>query len=484
MRSRLLASVPVLAALGALGLFAAGCSGSTSAPDDAESGEDALVSSAPRPFDVVRERASATKTFTTPAGTVEVCIVPKHFQEEGFSKGDTKKEAKLCSVDFDAAAAADGVLPGALMPKNNSTNPATNVMLVDGEHTRAVIESAAEANKSDSSADKLGRLKSSLDEGRFGRTASYAPSIVGYYATSRLLGNIAEVTPAVWRTLDVKRHARVADVGAQLPLPVSRIVKTLWASFVVTDRADQKSLLTYTTDGAQLYTAFIPSVSGDAKDKTIDTADVLRASPQWKHLVDGRSLAPSASLKDAVQTIIPMQGLGEMLVLDAIMLQADRLSGDNVSSVAMMYFKTADGTVDHAKKNDWKPEDAAAHPDAVEVKKLYLNDVDAGLAFNNAPGFQGGREYALLGQLTHLSPKLYSRILALRAAAAAGPLEAFAKSEWRYTDRDWFRYKAMIEAVATLLHDRCNAKSLILDLDVDKHLAGASLAPGQGCDGS
>lgn len=464
-------------------LFAAGCSGASSTSDDAESGEDALVSSAPRPFDVARERDTATKSFTTATGVVEVCIVPKHFAEDGFTKGDGKKEAKLCSVDFDAAVGAEGVLPGALLPKNNSTNPATNVMLVDAQHGRAAIETSAEANKAESSADKLGRMKSSLDESRFGRTASYAPSIVGYYATSRLLGNIAEVTPAVWRTLDVKRHAKVAALGAQLPLSVSRIVKTLWSSFLVTDRAEQKSQLTYTTDGAQLYTAFIPSVSGDAKDKTIDTAEVLRASPQWKRLVDGRPLPASASLKDAVQTIIPMQGIGEMLVLDAIMLQADRLSGDNVSYVPMMYFKAADGSIDHVKKNDFSAADAAAHPDAVEVKKLYLNDVDAGLAFNNAQGFQGGREYGLLRQVAHLSPKLYAKIAALKAAAAAGPLEAFAKSEWRYTDRDWFRYKTMLDAVGTLLHDRCTSKALVLDLDVDKHLAGADLAPGEGCDG-
>lgn len=487
-RSSLLAP-SVLAIAGLFSVASVACAGS-SEEDDVGSGEDALVSSAPRPFDVARERASGAKSFTTPGGAVEVCIAPKHFAEDGFTKGDAKKETKLCTVDFNAAASSEGVIAAALLPKNNSTNPATNVLEVDATHARASIETTAEANKPEPSADKLGRLKSSLDEGRFGRTSSYGPSIVGYYATSRMLGNVAEVTPAVWRTLEVKRHQKVAELGVQLPLSMSRIVKTLWTTFLAADKAEQKSQLTYTTDGAQLYTAFIPSVSGDAKDKTIDTADTLRSSAQWKRLVDGKPIAnlvpggAGASLKDAVQTIVPMQGLTEMLVLDAIMLQADRLSGDNVSYVAMVYFKKEDGSLDHEKKNDFTPELAAAHPEAVEVRKLYLNDVDAGLAFNNAQGFQGGREWSLLSQITHISPKLYKRIIALKTLAADARLETFAKSEWRYTDRDWFRYKTMIDAVATLLQGRCNARSLTLDLDVEKHLSSTNLTAGQGCDGT
>src|SRR5262249_49701660 len=143
----------------------------------------------------------------------------------------------------------------------NSTNPATDIMEVTADVPRDVVESFAEANAKDRKADKLGRLKSSLDAVRFDRTSTYAPSIIGYYGTSRMLGNIAEVTQGVWRTLEVGRHAKVAANGTKLTIPGSQIVKTLWASFAQLDaQQGAKGNLTYTSDGAQLYGVFIPSV--------------------------------------------------------------------------------------------------------------------------------------------------------------------------------------------------------------------------------
>jgi hypothetical protein len=477
-----------VALLGLVGLgMVVGCAGAEE--DDVGQGEDMLVSSSPRPFDVTAMAPRAKGTFVAPSGARELCIIAGRVSDDGYTVKDAKKEAKLCRVDFNADPATADVIAAGLAPKANSTNPATDVHEVTAEIPRDVVESFEQANARDRKADKIGRLKSSLNAGQYERTSSYSPSIVGYYGTSRMLGNIGEVTPAVWRTLDIKRHAKVADNGKRLTVAGSQIVKTLWATFLSVDNSNgAKEALTYTSDGGQVYGAFIPSVSGDEKDKDIDTLDKLKSSPRFKRLIDGRPIASTVAtdLKTAVESIVPMQGVVEMLVLDAFMLQGDRLSGDNVSYVPFVYFQKPDGSVDKMSKKDFdelREENPTAAPaGAVPVRKLYLNDVDAGLVARNADSFQNGSEYALLKQVSHVSADLYARVRQLGARTTDPAFETFAKTEWRYTDRDWARYQAMAQAVSTLFHDRCAAGSLVLDLDVAKHVSRTNLAARQGCD--
>ena len=108
--------------LGAFSLvLLAGCA---AGDEDAESSEDMLVSSAARPFDVAQ--VAATKTFRAPSGRTEVCVIPKHLSEDGFTKKDAKKEAKLCKVDLDAAPGADVLAAGsraASMPATTAPRP-------------------------------------------------------------------------------------------------------------------------------------------------------------------------------------------------------------------------------------------------------------------------------------------------------------------------------------------------------------------------
>jgi hypothetical protein len=469
----------------ALGALLTGCADG----DDGSVATDEVVSSSPHPFDVNVLMARAKASFPTPSGPTEICVIAGHFIEDGFSAKDKKKEEKLCRIDWNASAGQQGVIAAGLSPKANSTNPAIDVHEITTELSRDVIESFSEANARDRKGKKLGRLKSSLDPVRFDRTSSYGPSIVGYYGTSRMLGNIAEVTPAVWRTLEVGRHAKVAELGKRLTVPGSQIVKNLWSSFLTLDtQSGNRGALTYTVDGSQIYGALIPSVSGDDKDKEIDTLAGLTRSPRFQKLTDARPIASSVpgDLKGAVQAIVPMQGVVEMLVLDALMLQGDRLSGDNVSFVPFMYFQKADGSVDRMSKDDFeelqKDDPGAVPPGAVEVKKLYLNDVDAGLVVKNAQSFQNGSEYGLLKRVNHISPELYGRVRKLAGMVQNPEFEKFAKSDWRYTDRDWTRYREMTLAVSTLLHDRCTGGALTLDLDVAKHLAHTNLGPKQGCE--
>ncbi len=465
----------------------AGCS-AAEASEDEDSSYDAITPAAARAFDPNAIFGRAQKRFTTPTGVSEACIIPRHFAEDGYAPKDTKKEDKLCEIDWNAEVGPNASA-AALLPKDNSTNPATDILQVTAELPRSAIETQAEANAgSRRKADKLGRFKSSLDPSRFDRTSSYAPSIIAYYGTSRLLGGIAEVVPAVWRTMDVKRHVKVAEMGQELTPPSARIVKTLWHSFVQTDSSnDPKGNLTYTQDGNQLYGALIAKVSGDEKDTSIDTDAKLVASQRYKNLTSTTPVARIAGrdLAAAVSTIVPMQGVAEMLVLDAIMTQGDRLSGDNVSYVPVMYFQKADGSIDRMSKSDYdkaRASDPNSVPaGAVEVKKLYLNDVDAGFV-HSSRSYQASREFSYLGKVAHLSPDLYARLRKLATIVGTPDFETYAKNEWKLTDNDYDKYKIMVTLVANQVHDRCASGTLVLDLDIAKHVAGTPLAARAGCE--
>src|SRR5262249_17740463 len=159
----------------------------------------------------------------------------------------------LCTIDLNAAPGA-GVLAGGLAPVATADNPSTDVQLVSGDVGRDVVESFDQANARVRKAQPLGRLVSSLDGTRFGAVTSSAPSVIGSSGTPGMLGGIADVTPAVWRTLEVKHHAKVADNGARLTIDGSATVKPRWSSFVESDAdASGREALMYTTDGAQLY---------------------------------------------------------------------------------------------------------------------------------------------------------------------------------------------------------------------------------------
>lgn len=461
-------------------VLCAGCAGSRDGGDESSS-EDALSGSDPRPFVVSDGLGRKAVSFWTPSGVTEFCVIPKHFQEDGYADKDSKKEDKLCAVDFNGAVGDASTTPGALLPKDNSTNPAVDVYEVTAALSRDAIETQAQANAGDNrKADKLGRFKSSLDESRFGKTTSYGPSIVGYYGTSRFLGNIAEVTPAVWRTMAVSRHAGVAQLGANLSSSASRIVKTQWAAFITADGAPRGNL-TYTPDGKQVYGAFIPKVSGDAKDTTIDTLDRLTSSARFAKLTSARELGVGRDLGAAATTIIPLQGITEMLVLDALMLQGDRLSGDNVSYIPYVYFQKPDGSIDKVTQKDFDKDHSIA-PNGVPVKKLYLNDVDAGLVDHSSTSYRNGSEFKLLTRISHISPDLYVRALNLAMAVTDPRFESYVKTEWRFTDNDFAKYKIMAGVVGDLLKDRCKSGQLLLDLDVQKYMTSSTLPAGQGCE--
>jgi hypothetical protein len=93
--------------------------------------------------------------------------------------------------------------------------------------------------------------------------------------------------------------------------------------------------------------------------------------------------------------------MSELILLDFLLAQSDRLTGGNISDYNVVYY-LQDNQVKHSRKADNVPPGATQ----VSVKKLTIVDTDAGLLNQNVFEQKG-----YLNQICHLHPETYNRLL-------------------------------------------------------------------------
>src|SRR3984893_9807526 len=130
-----------------------------------------------------------------PDRSAEVCVIPKHFPGAVYSDNDLKAESQLCSIDEYTNAA--------VCPKTNSTNPGLDFYSLPPGFTPQQVEAA---HCKTPGVKKIAKYKLST-------SCSYTPSILGYYHLSRILGGIANVPPAVLRTVDRQNHVALGHTA-------------------------------------------------------------------------------------------------------------------------------------------------------------------------------------------------------------------------------------------------------------------------------
>src|SRR5258708_16378658 len=103
-----------------------------------------------------------------------------------------------------------------------------------------------------------------------------------------------------------------------------------------------------------------------------------------------------------VQDLIAMRDMSEMILLDYLMAQSDRLTGGNIGDYATIYYQDQ-GQIKNTRKADKVPAGATA----VTVKKLIIIDTDAGLLNQNV--FQ---QKGYLNRISHTHPHTFARLVA------------------------------------------------------------------------
>jgi hypothetical protein len=420
-------------------------------------------------FDVNTPHGQETIQHTAPDGVIELAIRSAVFpgHPEIYSEKDIAKEKELAEIDFYNGKTKEG-LDIVLIPKTYSTSPGLNVHAVklpDGMSHLAYA--AAHSTKAQPSNDEIvAKYKQSIPT-----HFTYSPSILGYYHLGRFL-DTGHVEPAIVRTMDVSAHKPLADLGKAKAIGSNN--RNQWTQLRALDDAHSNQSL-YIKDGKQLYGALQVNPSGEQQYPHLSQlagAGAFAASSEFAKVANPHPLNlnykdPTGKLNQAaVQQIVQIKDLSDMILMDFIMSQADRFSGNMHSE--KVYTWIENGVLkEEAKKSN--PAKAAEQlqkipTDAVVVDRMIMKDNDAGLISGNS-----AKTSHLLDKVSHMDPKTYDRLLDLQKELQKPEVSQWFQTELLFTPSDFKTMKDNVDQAVGILSSRKD-KSLFLDASVSAAL--------------
>jgi hypothetical protein len=409
-------------------------------------------------FDVNTSRGQETINHVSPNGTAELAIRSTPFpgHPEIYSEKDVAKEKELAAIDFYDGKTQDG-LDIVLIPKTYSTSPGINIHAVKLPAGTSHLDYArTHTGKSHSSGDEIiAKYKQSIPT-----HFTYSPAILGYYHLSRFLGT-GHVEPAIVRTMDVAAHKPLADLGKAKAIGSNN--RKQWTELRALDDAHNNPNL-YTEDGKQLYGALQANPTGEESYPHLSDlggAGAFAASSEFGKVTNSSPL--NLGCKDdsgklnqlAVQLIVQIKDLSDMVLMDFIMSQADRFSGNMHSQKICVWIEN--GVLKHRiKKSD--PSKMKEMPvDAVVINRMIMKDNDAGLISGNS-----AKGYHLLEKISHMDPKTYDRLLGLQAELQKPEVSQWYQTELLFTQADFNTVKNNVDQAVGILSGRKD-KDLFLD---------------------
>jgi hypothetical protein len=413
-------------------------------------------------FDVNTPGGQETINHVAPNGTVELAIrsMPFPGHSDIYSKKDVEKEKELTEIDFYNGKTKDGldIVP---IPKTYSTSPGINIHAVNLPAGMSRLDYAkGHTGKSHSSEDKIiAKYKQTIPT-----HFTYSPSILGYYHLSRFL-DTGHVEPAIVRTMDVAAHKPLADLGKAKAIGSNN--RKQWTELRALDDAHSNQHL-YTEDGKQLCGALQANPTGE--ESYLHLSDLGGAAAFAASAEFGRVTNPSVLKLEcmdasgqlsqvAVQQIVQIKDLSDMVLMDFIMSQADRFSGNMHSQ--KIYVWIDNGVLKHKtrKSDSAKAAEPAKQipPEAVLINRMILKDNDAGLISGNS-----AKSYHLLEKISHIDPKTYNRLFDLQRELQKPEVAQWYQTELLFTATDFNTVKNNVDQAVGILSDRKD-KGLFLD---------------------
>jgi hypothetical protein len=438
----------------------------------------------PQESDLTTPRAQEITEHTAPNGTVELATRPATFpgHPEIYSKKDVEKEKELAGIDFYNGKTKEG-LDIVLIPKTYSTSPGLNIHAIKlpaGVSRLSYAET--HTGKAHSSGDGvIAKYKQSIPT-----HFTYSPSILGYYHLSRFL-DAGHVEPAIVRTMDVAAHKALADLGKAKAVGSNN--RQQWTELRALDDAHSNPTL-YTKDGKQLYGSLQANPTGEESYPHLSDlggAAAFAASSEFAKVTNSNPL--KLTCKDAngklnqaaIQQIVQIRDLSDMVLLDFIMSQADRFSGNMHSE--KIYLWVENGVLKNTtRKTD--PAKAAEQlkqipPEAVLVDRMIMKDNDAGLVSGNS-----AKTYHLLEKISHMDPTTYNRLLNIQKELLKPEVAQWFQTELLFTPADFKTVKDNVDQAVGILMAR-KEQGLFLDANVsaaleaeDKHEPETKPDPG------
>ncbi len=405
----------------------------------------------------------------------EICVIPRHLPFAKYrgknGEKDLADETRLAGYDFYQGGAAESGVVVAL-PKRTSTSAAVDLFEIPAGTVKQDPVSAAYGKSVEAMGKCVAKFKQTDNE----FTTTSTAAILGYYHVSRALGDVCEIKPAVLRTMDIEQHKKVVRLASEMG--VHGTIAKSWGLF---DKyyADPKhasvAATLFTSDFTQIYGALLENTTGEENySEWLSVGTSLSSTKAFQHMADSRSAADivgsRAFTQGNMQTLVGMRDMSELILLDYLLAQSDRLTGGNISDYPFAYYLEG-GKVKSTKAN--KTSDIPAGAVQVLVKKLTIKDTDAGLLNTNVFEQKG-----YLAQIRHLHPKTYEGLQTLaKKWTTDATVKDFFHEECTFSNKQVARFEKYLLNAAKTLRAAKEAGSLHLDLDFDDYFAGAEPPP-------
>jgi hypothetical protein len=410
-------------------------------------------------------RGTRTVEFSVPGNRPpEIGVIPKHlpfgkYRGEDGSK-DIADEQELVRYDLYKLGntATDGAV--AVCPKDKSTSAAVELFAVPDNAPKSGPETPAYCTAIRKSSKDLAKFKQT--DNVFTTTSTAA--ILGYYHVSRVLGDICEIEPAVLRTMDIEQHKRVVKMAADLG--IRGTVRKSWDLFnryYANPRGSSVAQTLFTKDFLQIYGGLEKNARGEEHyTEWLAVGANLSSTRAFQNMADSRPvqaiLGSRGFTQSNVQALIAMRDMSEMILLDYLMAQSDRLTGGNISDYATIYYQDQ-GQIKNTRKADKVPAGAPA----VTVKKLIIVDTDAGLLNQNVFEQKG-----YLSRISHMHPDTFARLADFAQRWKTDPsVKGFFHEECTFSNSQLARFEKYLLNAATVLQSRKDRGQLRLDLSLD-----------------
>jgi peptidoglycan hydrolase-like protein with peptidoglycan-binding domain len=279
--------------------------------------------------------------------------------------------------------------------------------------------------------------------------------------------------------MDLDSHKPLADLGKAKAVGSNN--RNQWTELRALDDAHSNSRV-YTQDGKQLYGALQVNPSGEQSYPHLSDlagAGAFAASSEFAKLTDTNPLklnykdASGKLNQAAVQQLVQVRDLSDMLLMDFIMSQADRFSGNMHSEKVYLWVENGILKTETKKSNPAKAAEQLKQipSGAVVVDRMIMKDNDAGLISGNSV-----KSYHLLEKLSHLDSKTYDRLLDLQKELQKPEVAQWYQTEILFTPADFKTMKDNVDQAVAILTAR-EDKGLFLDANVAAALASEDKHP-------
>lgn len=442
------------------------------------------------------QTTGAATEYTSPGNLVEVCEVLPPIPGGDYSKGDLKKEKKLCEVNlYDSANIG-------LCPKTWSTSAGVMVHDISKLGTTADKYEAANCKGKERPKGVKREYKLKITMNQSNTSGTFSQSSLMYYHMSRALDTALGVPATVYREMDPAQLVkRVGNKGKANG--IHKFNKAAWG-YLVSAASNPKSYTPvsdiYTPDLKKFYGVAIDDVGeryGTEINGARKGAGYVAQNNEFQETAGFRALRVDADIKTAIdkglatakknaslskdlvnvsdlQMLIWMRELTELTTLDFIFSQQDRVG--NIDYTWKWYWveggevKDMDADTEVPRTQIAKvaiPKEIAAFK-PVLVQRTHIGDNDAGGRIQYA---NFSKKTNMLDNIFHYSAKFYTRLQKVNAdLQSKGDVYKYFATEFGLDDKQLNQVVVNTKLAADKAKAQCKAGKLRFDLDSPKDM--------------